>query len=558
MTIRVDTNSILSSGTSQTVSTDLGGQFPDCTIFSGTWTGSTSSIQNGHFIGFAKYVSAGVYKEACVARAQRYGTKDIASAIGSVSCIFLDPVDLGDTSPFTCRYARTTSADQFRLNYSNKDLSGCDFGHMSFAGVNCDIVKGVTPNSNGDVAYSGLGFEPACLIAIWNDDLVTTFPADGFIVIEGGSSCLGFGIYDGTTHKCLFTNSTMGGSGADGFKQQTAHLINTVDDVETQFAQAVVKSLDSDGFTLTWSNTHATLKTPWAILALGKVRAHIGNFTTANSGQTVGYTGVGFQPEALIFGSTVEAYSTAINQGSTGYMHSMVTDPRDADNQYMYNDWQITSGSNLASQYQNNQTHEAIYCKEDTIVKSRAYVNSLDADGFTLQYTQGTLDTDIFYLALKMDPEGTGWTNRGRYLFLKALHDGTALPTNYYLMLCTNDDIPQSTTNTMADLTEIANGNGYVTGGVAIDLDPADWTGAGEDDANDKGYISLSTVEWTATGGQLPTSGKGASYAVLTDDNGTTINERNVLYYWNLKQARLVSQNNKLQVNLKLNILEPA
>jgi hypothetical protein len=196
--------------------------------------------------------------------------------------------------------------------------------------------------------------------------------------------------------------------------------------------------------------------------------------------------------------------------------------------------------------------------EENTLVKARGRITSFDADGFTYTNLQGGLSPDVMYLALKSDPEGNGWTNRGRYLFLKRLHDGTALPSNYYLVLCTNDDIPQTTTDTMAGMTEIAAGNGYSSGGISIDLDTLDWTGAGEDDVNDKGYISLSTVTFTGTGGQIPISGKGASYAVLTDDAGTTINSRNVLYYWNLKRANVIRENDELKLNLKLNILEPA
>jgi hypothetical protein len=126
-----------------------------------------------------------------------------------------------------------------------------------------------------------------------------------------------------------------------------------------------------------------------------------------------------------------------------------------------------------------------------------------------------------------------GWTNRGKYKALDWLFRGTALPTNFYVALVTSAVTPAPDINTFSELTEIANGNGYTTGGYQLTKNSTYFDTLTEDDANDKALVKIKDVAWTASGGPIPASGNVPAYAVLLDDNGT-VGNRLVLHYWSL------------------------
>lgn len=130
-----------------------------------------------------------------------------------------------------------------------------------------------------------------------------------------------------------------------------------------------------------------------------------------------------------------------------------------------------------------------------------------------------------------------GWTNKGKAHALGVCFRGVTPPTNYYVALVTDATVPDADTNTLSQLTEIAAGNGYTTGGYQLSRNSTDFDTLTEDDSLDKGLVQLKDIAWTASGGSIPASGSGARYAVLTDDNGT-IGSREVYLWWDLTSAR--------------------
>jgi hypothetical protein len=138
-----------------------------------------------------------------------------------------------------------------------------------------------------------------------------------------------------------------------------------------------------------------------------------------------------------------------------------------------------------------------------------------------------------------------GWTNRGKYRILEAYFRAAASPANLYVALVTSTTTPTADTNVLGELTEIAAGNGYTGGGYQLTPGATDFDVLSEDDTNDKGLIQLKDIVWTASGGNIPASGNGARYAVLTDDNATVAN-REVLAYWDLGADRTVSDGQSL------------
>lgn len=149
-----------------------------------------------------------------------------------------------------------------------------------------------------------------------------------------------------------------------------------------------------------------------------------------------------------------------------------------------------------------------------------------------------------------------GWTNRGKYNVLNLVFRNAAEPTNFYVFLATSAAAPTADTNLKSDLTEVAVGNGYSAGGISINRDSTDFDVLTEDDTNDRALIQLKDLVWTASGGNLPGSGSGARYAILTDDNGTLAN-REVWNYFDLVSDRMVSSGQSLTLqNCEIRINE--
>lgn len=138
-----------------------------------------------------------------------------------------------------------------------------------------------------------------------------------------------------------------------------------------------------------------------------------------------------------------------------------------------------------------------------------------------------------------------GWTNKGKFKALDVWLRGTAGETNVYVGLATSAVAPVADTNTFGQLTEIAAGNGYTSGGISLTRNSTDFDVLTEDDTNDRGLIQIKDLVWTASGGPIPSSGDGARYAALTDDN-VTVGSREVYAYWDLVSDRSVSSGQTL------------
>jgi len=149
------------------------------------------------------------------------------------------------------------------------------------------------------------------------------------------------------------------------------------------------------------------------------------------------------------------------------------------------------------------------------------------------------------------------WTNRGKFLLLAWAFPRVAMPTNLYVALVTAAVAPTVKTNTLGELTEIAVGNGYTTGGYQLTPNDTDFDTMTEDDTGDKALCQLKDLAWTASGGPIPDSGDGARYAILTDDNGTIAN-RQVIAVWDLVTDRSCTDTHSITLeDCELQAVEP-
>lgn len=107
---------------------------------------------------------------------------------------------------------------------------------------------------------------------------------------------------------------------------------------------------------------------------------------------------------------------------------------------------------------------------------------------------------------------------------------------------------PGPDTNVFSDTTEIAAGNGYTAGGIQLTKNSTDFPGLSENDSTDLALVQIRTLTWTAAGGNLPSSGNGAAFLILTDDNGTQ-SSREVWAWYDLGGERTVSDTQSLSAS---------
>lgn len=139
-------------------------------------------------------------------------------------------------------------------------------------------------------------------------------------------------------------------------------------------------------------------------------------------------------------------------------------------------------------------------------------------------------------------------TNKGAYTLLRNTFGGDTPDATLYLALLTAASAPTVDTNVKdSPLVEVANGNGYTTGGISVtpgDVDFDVWT---EDDTNDWALVQLDDLTWTATGGAIPISGDDPRYIVLTDPHATQAS-REIFVSWDLGDDYGVGQDQDLVV----------
>lgn len=142
----------------------------------------------------------------------------------------------------------------------------------------------------------------------------------------------------------------------------------------------------------------------------------------------------------------------------------------------------------------------------------------------------------------------SGITNKGKARILEVAfrqqYNGGAEPTHYYVALVTSDNVPDADTNVLSDLTEITAGNGYTADGYELSPGTTDFDSILENNTDDRGEIEIKDVSWTASGGDIPSAGNDAHYAVLTDDSV----DPEILAWWDLGADISIGNGNTLKL----------
>lgn len=148
-------------------------------------------------------------------------------------------------------------------------------------------------------------------------------------------------------------------------------------------------------------------------------------------------------------------------------------------------------------------------------------------------------------------------TNRAKYLIARGYFRRQDLPTNHYVALCTGAIVPTVDMNTLAELTEIAAGNGYSTGGISLTPGSTDFDVNTESDVSDYGMVQIKDLVWSASGGSIPASGAVPKYAILLTDEATVAN-RQIIAAWDLGTVSSTGSGSSLTIaNLEIRNVDP-
>ena len=238
--------------------------------------------------------------------------------------------------------------------------------------------------STGNQSITGIGFQPKVVLFRYNLQTSTG---------SGADSVIGFGVGVSSSDRRVsgdYSNNNLSTSTHDAWNQDTYCIYAPSGSPRADFV-----SLDSDGFTINWASASSMIVSYLALGGDGLTNVKTGAASAKTSTGNQSYTGVGFQPTALIVFagkfSTSPLDQSTNGSGLFGFATSSSARGMVA--------WRNQNGSNPQVAKHRQSTQRIL---STTTTFTEADFVSFDSDGFTLNYTTAGGSADVFYyLALR-------------------------------------------------------------------------------------------------------------------------------------------------------------
>lgn len=238
--------------------------------------------------------------------------------------------------------------------------------------------------STGNQSITGIGFQPKVVLFQYN--MATS---DG----SHADSVIGFGVGISASDRRVSGDYSVNNSSTSNHAawNQTAYCIYT----PSGSSRADFVSMDADGFTINWVSSGAMLVQYLALGGDGLTNVKTGTAAAKTTTGNESYTGVGFQPTALIVWagkfSTSPLDQSTNGNGLFGFATSSSARGMVA--------WRNVNGSNPQVAKHRQSTQRLV---STTTTFTEADFVSFDSDGFTLNYPTAGGTADVFYyLALR-------------------------------------------------------------------------------------------------------------------------------------------------------------
>jgi len=327
----------------------------------------------------------------------------------SPTTIYVDSAKVAQT------YVGPEAYDFVDNNISDVDSSADKGTHSNFAAeksgpnsiydtlteeANFRVKKGTftKATTTGTQTISGVGFTPKAVILWWTRQ--TSYGELAAIHVGYGAATNYGGTYQ--NRGVAFASDDAAGSANTGRRRsETYSIIILSSGAPVLAAQASVTAFNSDGFTLNWQTNEARADIIHFI-ALGGIdlsNTKAGSFSLTTTTGNQGITGVGFQPDFIMFLWTfTEAADTNTAQAEVGVGFAVSSAKRGA----------LVANSEDAGgtmdTWQQQRTDSCILLLDPTSGAQDAIIDfvSKDNDGFTVNKVDApAVITPIFYLALK-------------------------------------------------------------------------------------------------------------------------------------------------------------
>ena len=409
MTLLAASGSLLTTtGTSNVAVTGLGFQ-PKLVLFFGADRAAQPGTTTGFYMGFG--AATGATERGCVLSRSRDAqtTSQLSAFVRSDSCFgnvlgtsdgvngLLDFVSM-DSDGFT-----VVPDDAFFASYYVYWLA---LGGDSL--TNAKVGNFTLPNSSGNLAQTGVGFQPDALMLFGIHQ-----GASGYNLGAGGGGgfCLGWA-KSSTERGCLSVVQRDNISGSD-----TNHILRTdrllhlirEDAADADGTVLDLVSFDSDGFTVSRNpnyNTTAGSSTVLLFVALKGIDIKIGSFAAQTNTGQFSVSGVGFKPSALIAMSTLN--TTAAETAIASHSKLSFGWATEISQAYLSAREDDALGTTDAFTRQSN---DALVYGLDNVFAAESEIDfvSFGSDGFTLDQVDADAAANlILYMALGPGEGGAG------------------------------------------------------------------------------------------------------------------------------------------------------
>jgi hypothetical protein len=238
--------------------------------------------------------------------------------------------------------------------------------------------------STGNQSITGLGFQPKVVLFRYNMGTSTGSASD---------SVIGFGVGISSSDRRTsgnYSSNNLSTSSNAAWNQDT-YVIYT----PSGSSRADFVSMDSDGFTINWVTSSSMVVEYLALGGTAVTNYKTGVAAAKTSTGNQSYTGVGFQPTALLVWagkfSTSPLDQSTNGSGLFGFATSSSARGMVA--------WRNQNGSNPQGAKHRQSTQRIL---STTTTFTEADFVSFDSDGFTLNYNTAGGSADVFYyLALR-------------------------------------------------------------------------------------------------------------------------------------------------------------
>jgi hypothetical protein len=303
----------------------------------------------------------------------------------------------GNTIVLSAKLASFTS-NGFNLTW-DAVTAGVQVEFLAIGGDQVQAKHGdfAMPTTTGNLSVTGVGFQPE--VVLFQSARATSGGSTAFV---GTQSYLGWGAGVSSTNRWAATGFDLDNlNNPDHRRRQSqSQAILLPTNTGTVAWAANLVSLDSDGFTLSFSTVQTTAEY-CQYLALRGLRVVLGRLNTPPSTGNQSVTGLGFQPQVLLLHTAWLALDVtqSHHRRSWGIARS-TTDRRT----FWFGSQDVGNNQNTISRRVHSDQkllRGYIEGSSGSTLEAEADLYSLDSDGFTLNWTTvPSTSVPVFYLAL--------------------------------------------------------------------------------------------------------------------------------------------------------------